>query len=140
MVILGLAISNGLVALAGALLAQYQGFADISMGIGTIVIGLASVIIGQAIFGARPVWRGALAVVLGAVIYRVVIQVALGLNIGLQPSDMKIISAVLVISALLIPKLTIFQQWSRSRREREFAKQVLADDLEAAARAQGGTR
>jgi len=131
MVILGLAVSNGLVATSGALLAQYQGFADISMGIGTIVVGLASVIIGQAIFGSRPVWRAVIAVILGSVIYRFVIQFALSLNIGLRTSDMKIISAVLVLAALLIPKLSIVQQLARNRREKEIAKQVLAADMAA---------
>ncbi len=131
MVILGLALSNGLVAVSGALLAQYQGFADISMGIGTIVVGLASVIIGQAVFGALPVWRAVLAVVAGSVLYRFVIQVALDLDIGLEPSDMKIISAVLVIAALLLPKLRFFQRFAHSRAEKELAKQVLAADLAA---------
>jgi len=131
MVILGLSISNGLVAVSGALLAQYQGFADISMGIGTIVVGLASVIIGQAIFGSRPVVRAVIAVILGSVIYRYVIQLALSLNIGLKTSDMKIISAVLVLAALLIPKLTIVQQATRNRHEKEIAKQVLAADMAA---------
>jgi len=142
MVVAGLALSNGLVALSGGLLAQYNGFADISMGIGTIVAGLASVIIGQAIFGAKPVWRGALAAVLGSVIYRVVIQVALGL--GLRATDMKIISAVLVIAALLIPRLPVFNRLARARHEREIAKQVLAADMAASAAApvavQGGDR
>lgn len=100
--ILGLSLSNGLVALSGALMAQYQGFADIGMGIGMIVTGLASVIIGQAIFGRLTIWRAASAVVVGAVLYRVVVQIALGA--GLQPQDMKLISAVLVILALLIPQ------------------------------------
>ena len=136
MVVLGLALSNGLVGASGALMAQYQGFADISMGIGTIVIGLASVILGQAIFGRLPVWRGVLAVLLGSVLYRFVIQVALGLNIGLQPSDMKIISAVLVIAALLAPKLPWFASFTRNRHEREIAKQVLAADIAAAGKAE----
>lgn len=127
MVVAGLALSNGLVGLSGGLLAQYQGFTDISMGIGTIVAGLASVIIGQAIFGAKPVWRGALAAVLGSVIYRVVIQLALA--VGLRATDMKIISAVLVIAALLIPRIPFFNSFARARREREIAKQVLAADL-----------
>lgn len=130
MVVAGLAISNGLVGLSGALLAQYNGFADISMGIGTIVAGLASVIIGQAIFGSRPVWRGALAAVLGSVVYRLVIQLALG--IGLKSTDMKLISAVLVIIALLIPRLPVFQRFARARHEREIAKQALAADLSVA--------
>ncbi len=135
--ILGLALSNGLVALSGAILVQYQGFADISMGIGTIVVGLASVIIGQAIFGSRPVWRAVVAVILGSVLYRIVIQLALGLNIGLQSTDMKLISAVLVIAALLLPKLTVIQRLSHSRQEKEAAKQVLADDLAAVAKTEG---
>ena len=127
MVVGGLALSNGLVALSGGLLAQYNGFADIQIGIGTIVAGLASVIIGQAIFGARPVWRGALAAVLGSVVYRAVIQLALGM--GLKSTDMKLISAILVVAALLIPRLPVFQRFARARHEREIAKQVLADDL-----------
>jgi len=127
MVVLGLAVSNGLVALSGGLFSQYAGFADISMGIGTIVAGLASVIIGQAIFGDWPVWRAALAAVAGSVIYRVVIQVALAL--GLKANDMKIISAVLVIAALLLPRLPVFQRLARARHEREIAKQVLAADM-----------
>ncbi|MGQ3385235.1 ABC transporter permease [Glutamicibacter sp. TV12E] len=100
--ILGLALSNGLVALSGAVIAQYQGFADIGMGIGLILIGLASVIVGQAIFTQRYIWLAAIAVVFGAVIYRLVIQLAL--SAGLQVNDMKLISAVLVVVALLLPK------------------------------------
>ncbi|MCL2464707.1 MAG: ABC transporter permease [Micrococcales bacterium] len=137
MIILGLSLSNGLVAVSGALMAQYQGFADISMGIGTIVIGLASVILGQAIIGHKPVWRGILAALFGSVLYRFVIQVALDVNIGLQPSDMKIISAVLVIAALLLPKLPVFQSMARNRHEREIAKQVLAADVAAARKSAG---
>ena len=132
MIVLGLALANGLVALSGALLAQYQGFADISMGIGTIVMGLASVILGQAIFGSRPVWRAVLAVILGSVIYRFVIQLALDLHIGLQATDMKLISAVLVIAALLIPRLPFFEGIAHRRHERELAKQILAADIAAA--------
>ena len=99
--ILGLALSNGLVAVCGGLIAQYQGFADIGMGIGIIVAGLASVIIGQAIFGHRVIMVATLAVVLGSVLYRVVIQLAL--QAGLQPTDMKLVSAVLVVIALVLP-------------------------------------
>ncbi|MFV0451244.1 MAG: ABC transporter permease [Propioniciclava sp.] len=99
---LGLALSNGLVALSGALIAQYQGFADISMGIGMIVAGLASVIIGQAILGRLTILRAATAVALGSVLYRVVIQLAL--QAGLNPNDMKLISAVLVVIALILPQ------------------------------------
>ncbi|MCG2623972.1 ABC transporter permease [Arthrobacter sp. I2-34] len=106
--ILGLALSNGLVALCGAMIAQYQGFADIGMGIGLILAGLASVIIGQAIFGSRIIFVATLAVVLGSVLYRVVIQLAL--QAGLNPNDMKLISAVLVIIALVLPQLKVFRK------------------------------
>lgn len=117
MKVLGLALSNGLVALCGALVAQYQGFADIGMGIGLILAGLASVIIGQAIFGSRTIVIASLAVVLGSVLYRVVIQLAL--NAGLNPNDMKLISAVLVVLALVLPQWRIFRRLpspSRFRR------------------------
>lgn len=98
----GISLSNGLVALSGALIAQYQGFADINMGVGMIVVGLASVIIGEAIFGAKTVIRATLAVVLGAVVYRIVY--ALALRVGfLEASDMKLITAVIVIIALVVP-------------------------------------
>ncbi len=106
--ILGLSLSNGLVALSGGLIAQYQGFADVSMGIGMIVAGLASVIIGQAIFGRLTVFRAATAVVFGAVLYRVVIQLAL--EVGLNPNDMKLISAILVVLALVLPQVKFFKR------------------------------
>ncbi|NMR30001.1 ABC transporter permease [Crystallibacter degradans] len=108
MKILGLALSNGLVGLCGALIAQYQGFADIGMGIGLILAGLASVIIGQAIFGSRLIIIASLAVVLGSVLYRVVIQLAL--QAGLNPNDMKLISAVLVVTALVLPQWKFFKR------------------------------
>jgi putative ABC transport system permease protein len=106
--VLGLALSNGLVALCGAMIAQYQGFADIGMGIGLILAGLASVIIGQAVFGSRVIFVATLAVVLGSVLYRVVIQLAL--QAGLNPNDMKLISAVLVVIALVLPQLKVFRR------------------------------
>lgn len=101
--ILTLALSNGLVGMCGALVAQYQGFADISMGIGLIVVGLASVILGQAILSQRNLWLAIFAVVVGAVLYRMIIFAAL--SIGLNPNDMKLVSAVLVIGALLAPQV-----------------------------------
>lgn len=119
----GLAISNGLVALCGALMAQYQGYADIGMGIGLIVAGLASVILGQAVLGTRPVALAAVAVVLGSVLYRIVIQLAL--MVGLNPNDMKLISALLVIIALIVPRWGVFKRLRARRRERQMA----ADDL-----------
>ncbi len=116
MKIFGLALSNGLVALCGALIAQYQGFADIGMGIGLIVAGLASVIIGQAIFGQRTVLVAAGAVVVGSVIYRLVIQLAL--TVGFNPNDMKLISAVLVVIALLLPQWDVVRRVKARRQER----------------------
>ena len=117
--ILGLALSNALVALAGGLIAQYQGFADIGMGIGLIVAGLASVIIGQAIIPGRRFIFATLAVVVGSVVYRIVIQLAL--TAGADPNDMKLISALLVIAALLLPRLGVFRRLRARRRERLMA-------------------
>lgn len=117
--ILGLALSNGLVGLAGGLIAQYQGFADIGMGIGLIVAGLASVIIGQAIITGRRFVLATLAVVVGSIVYRIVIQLAL--QGGADPNDMKLISAVLVIAALLLPRLAVFRRFRARRRERLMA-------------------
>lgn len=105
-VLLGVAISNGLVGLAGALFAQSQGGADISMGIGTIVIGLAAVIVGEGILPARRIVLTTLAVVLGAVLYRLVIAIALNSDfIGLQAQDLNLITAILVGVALVLPRL-----------------------------------
>ncbi|BFH63575.1 ABC transporter permease [Paenibacillus azoreducens] len=100
--IIGVSLSNGVVALSGALIAQHSGFADISMGIGMIVIGLASVIIGEAIFGARNVIHATIAVVLGSIVYRIVVALALRVE-WLDTSDLKIITAVIVIAALIFP-------------------------------------
>lgn len=102
--IVGLALSNALVALAGALFAQSQGGADISMGVGTIVIGLAAVIIGETLIPARSLVITTLAVVIGAVLYRVFIAAALNTDaLGLQAQDLNLVTAVLVAAALLVP-------------------------------------
>ncbi|WP_336652381.1 MULTISPECIES: ABC transporter permease [unclassified Leucobacter] len=100
--ILTLSLSNGLVALAGALVAQYQGFADISMGVGLILVGLASVILGQAVLGQRNLFMASLAVLIGSVLYRLIVFFAL--SVGLNPNDMRAVTAVLVILALLLPR------------------------------------
>ncbi|MFW6600380.1 ABC transporter permease [Propionibacteriaceae bacterium Y2011] len=100
--ILTLALSNGLVGLGGAMVAQYQGFSDISMGIGLILVGLASVILGQAIVGQRFLFQATIAVVVGAVLYRLIVFGAL--RAGLDPNDMKAITAILVVAALLLPR------------------------------------
>lgn len=107
MMILGLALSNSLVGLAGSLFAQSQGGADASMGIGTIVIGLAAVIVGERIIPARGIFWATLAVVVGAVLYRLFIAVALQADsIGLQAQDLNLITAVLVAIVLIFPLLT----------------------------------
>lgn len=107
--IVGLAISNGFVALCGALIAQYQGFSDISMGIGLILVGLASVIVGQAVFGSRLIFISTLAVILGSIAYRVFITLALQIE-WFDPSDVKLISSVLVIVALILPQWKFFKR------------------------------
>lgn len=103
MKILGLAISNALVAFAGALVAQYNGFSDIGMGIGILVIGLASVIIGEAIFGSKTIAKATLAVIGGAIIYRLVVTLALLVKF-LKTGDVKLITALIVICALILPQ------------------------------------
>ncbi|RQS66280.1 ABC transporter permease [Burkholderia sp. Bp8963] len=100
----GMALSNALVALAGALFAQTQGGADISMGIGTIVIGLAAVIIGETLLPARRLVLTTLAVVLGAIVYRFFIALALNSEfIGLKAQDLNLVTAALVTIALVLP-------------------------------------
>lgn len=111
MILGGLALSNGLVALAGALFAQTNGFADVSLGVGTIVFGLAAVIIGEALVGAvtggvpLTVPLRTLGVLLGAVVYRLAIALALNASwIGLQAQDLNLVTAVLVAIALIAPQ------------------------------------
>ena len=107
-IIMGVGLSNALVALSGALIAQNQGAADVNMGVGTIVAGLASVIVGETVFGCNSVPRAVVAAILGSVIYRVAIALALGLKIGsfsFTPSDLNLITALLVVAALTAPKL-----------------------------------
>ncbi len=106
MILLGMAVSNGLVGLAGALFAQTQGGADSSMGIGTIVIGLAAVIVGESILPSRKLIWATLAVVLGAIVYRFFIALALNSDfIGLKAQDLNLVTALLVTIALVIPQL-----------------------------------
>lgn len=101
MIILGLAVSNGLVALAGALLAQYQGFSDVQMGIGMLVWGLASVIIGEALVGVRQLGYTITGAVMGSVLFRLLVAIAL--RWGLDPNDLKLITAIFVFFALILP-------------------------------------
>ncbi len=101
-IILGVSISNALVALSGGLVAHYLKYADIGLGIGMIVIGLASVIIGEAIFGSKTIFRVTLAVVFGSIIYRIIVALSTRVE-WLEASDMKLITAIIVICALVIP-------------------------------------
>ena len=107
-VIFGVGLSNALVAISGALVAQNQGAADVNMGVGTIIAGLASVIIGETIFGDKTISRALIAALLGSVLYRVAIALALGMKLGsfsFTPSDLNLITALLVIFALVMPKM-----------------------------------
>lgn len=102
--IAGLMISNGMVAMSGALVAQSQGYADVGMGTGTIVVGLASIIIGEVIFGSHfGFWYTLISVVLGSVIYRIIIAVVL--QLGLKSTDLKLLTALIVAISLSVPVL-----------------------------------
>lgn len=103
MITVGLAVSNGLVALAGALLAQYQGFADVQMGIGMVVSGLASVIIGESLVGGRQLGLVITGAVMGSVLFRLLVAIAL--RWGLNPNDLKLITALFVFLSLIAPRL-----------------------------------
>ncbi|MBN9331742.1 MAG: ABC transporter permease [Comamonas sp. SCN 67-35] len=114
MVLLGMAISNALVGLSGALFAQTQGGADISMGIGTIVIGLAAVIVGEAILPSRRLVYATLAAIIGAIVYRFFIAAALNSDfIGLKAQDLNLVTALLVTLALVVPNLKRLLQHKR---------------------------
>ncbi|MGN8647671.1 ABC transporter permease [Gracilibacillus sp. HCP3S3_G5_1] len=115
--IVGLGISNALVALSGAFIAQYGGFSDVNMGIGMIVIGLASVIIGEAIFGTKTIARTTLAVIGGAIAYRIVLTLALKVKF-LETGDAKLITAIIVIFALVTPKIIASQKEAQRKRRK----------------------
>jgi putative ABC transport system permease protein len=101
MIVLGLALSNGLIAFSGGLLAQYQGFADVQMGIGMVVWGLASIIIGEALVGVRALGFLITGAVMGSVLFRLI--VALALRGGLDPNHLKLVTAGFVFLALVLP-------------------------------------
>jgi putative ABC transport system permease protein len=103
MIVIGLALANGLSALAGALLTQYQGFADVQMGIGMLVWALASIIIGEALVGTRHIGFLIVGAVMGSVLFRLLVAVAL--RGGLDPNDLKLVTAVFVLGALILPKV-----------------------------------
>jgi putative ABC transport system permease protein len=113
MIVLGLAMANGLSALAGAVLAQYQGFADIQMGIGMVVWGLASIIIGEALVGIRHIGFLIVGAVMGSTLFRLLVAIAL--RGGLDPNDLKLITATFVFAALVLPQM-LRRVAERSRR------------------------
>ena len=103
--LIGLALSNGFIALSGALVAQNHGFADIGMGIGILVTGAAAVLIGEAIFGDRTIAVWVFAAIVGVLLYRLL--VALALRLGLEPIDLRFITAALLLLALAIPQIRV---------------------------------
>lgn len=114
MIVLGVGLSNSLVALCGALVAQNQGSADVNMGVGTIVAGLASVIIGETLLGKGSLAKMILAAVTGSVVYRLAIALALSFKMGgfsFSPSDLNLITALIVVAALTAPKLRSSRFW-----------------------------
>jgi len=102
----GLALSNGLVGLSGALFTMSNSFADVTSGVGTIVVGLAAVILGQTLLPGRQLWVAVLAVILGSILYRLAVAFALSSGMfGMQASDLNLVTAVLVAAALIVPKM-----------------------------------
>jgi putative ABC transport system permease protein len=108
MLVLGMAISNGLIALGGALFIQTQGCVDVSIGIGTVIAGLAAVIIGESIFSGGNTWRRTAAVIVGSILYRFFVALALGDGplrcLGIGPEDLNLITAALIVCVLVLPK------------------------------------
>ncbi|MEO0350555.1 MAG: ABC transporter permease [Cyanobacteria bacterium P01_A01_bin.15] len=114
LILLGMAMSNALAALAGALFAQVNGFADVALGVGTVVVGLATVILGEAIFPSRTVRWATLAVVLGCLIYRLVIALALNADfLGLRAQDLNLVTALIVVLALVLPQANLLAKLKR---------------------------
>lgn len=111
---IGLSVANALVGMSGALLAQYQSFADVSMGVGMVVMGLASLIIGEVIFGKKNIARNAVAVILGSIVYRLIIGIAFELNIS--ASSMKLVSAVIVALAISYPAIKAQLELKKRRK------------------------
>lgn len=109
MVLLGMALSNGLIAVGGALFAQLVGGADVSAGLGTIVFGLAAVILGEALLPAKKMWVITLSVIIGSLVYRLFIMIAMGSETlsgwGLKTQDLNLITSVLVVLVMLLPQI-----------------------------------
>lgn len=130
-----LALSNALVGLSGAMLAQFQGFADVSSGTGMIVIGLASVIIGELFGGRRGVTVGLICAVVGSVVYRVIIQIALSLDV-LNANSLKLVSALIVALFLAAPT---FVEWLAQSRQRAARRRAARQQMQAGAGSQASS-
>jgi len=116
LILLGMALSNGLASLSGALFAQLYGFADVTLGVGTVVVGLATVILGEALLPSGSVVLATLAVVMGSVLYRVAIALALNSSfLGFQAQDLNLVTAILVVAALTLPNSKWFTNLKSSR-------------------------
>ncbi|MCI6583935.1 MAG: ABC transporter permease [Mobiluncus porci] len=137
--LIGLALSNGLVSLSGALFCQYNGFADISMGVGLIIAGLASVIIGTAVVPTGRVWVAVVAVIAGSIVYRLIIQAALMIP-GFDANDMKLLSAVIVVIALIAPRWKNFRLFKSNDPKAEFGEVQPWDMADAEELDSGDTR
>lgn len=127
MIIFGYMISNGLIALSGALIAQSNGYADIGMGIGTIVIGLASVLVGEIFLRGHNILTRLIAMVVGAIVYRLLLTVAMSL--GLPADDLKILSAIILVVVICVP---IIQNKIQTKRQlKKYLQQMEANDDES---------
>lgn len=136
MKLIALALSNGLTALCGGLIAQYQSFADISSGVGTLVVGLASVIIGEALLGRRSVTLGLCSSILGSVVYRYIIAVATRAD-WFPAYMLKLVSALIVTLALALPALGTMTETYRIRRQGRTAVRISGTEIETAQRPYG---
>jgi len=123
MVIIGYMVSNGCIALSGALIAQSNGYADIGMGIGTIVIGLASVLVGEIFLRGRQMWVRLTAMVVGAIIYRFLLTIAMGL--GFPVDDLKILSAGILVVVICLPLLR--NKYQTKQQLKRYLKQIGVD-------------
>ena len=127
--LVGLALANALIALSGGLLAQYQSFTDIGMGIGMLVIGLASIMIGEVLFRFKSIFGLLMATVLGSVIYRFIIMAAI--RFGMPPTDLKLVSAAIVAMALSVPAVKNYLIRGRSRLTAVNVKRRKQSDAES---------